>query len=161
MPLRLAKTALTTEVIVFWVSHSRATLIENLIVRMNASTDPADIQFGQSYTLPSNWTDGTVNSDPRAPRSGFRFINNTSAASAIVYKRINGQQTPIYFSVDGPLPKGTEDMTPVKKVSVWFSKEAESATMISDFQGQVREVDMTGSTDVTLEYDASGNWNQM
>ncbi|KAJ4028927.1 hypothetical protein NW761_014255 [Fusarium oxysporum] len=127
-------------------------------VIFNASTDIADIQFGQSYTLPADWTNGNINSDPNAPKGGFRFINQTNGAAAVVYKRINGKFAPIYFSAAAPLPKGTEDLTPVEKVAVWFQANTETATMISEFVGEPKEVNMTGKTEALLDY--NGNWTQ-
>ncbi|CVL11697.1 hypothetical protein FPRO06_13006 [Fusarium proliferatum] len=125
-------------------------------VIFNAATDIADIQFGQSYTLPADWTNGTINTDPKAPKGGFRFINQTNGAAAVVYKKVNGKFAPIYFSASAPLPKGTEDLTPVEKVAVWFQANTQTATMISEFNGEPKEVDMTGKTEAALEYD--GNW---
>ncbi|EWZ43428.1 hypothetical protein BFJ70_g12660 [Fusarium oxysporum] len=127
-------------------------------VIFNASTDTADIQFGQSYTLPADWTNGNINSDPNAPKGGFRFINQTNGAAAVVYKRINGKFAPIYFSAAAPLPKGTEDLTPVEKVAVWFQANTETATMISEFVSEPKQVDMTGKTEALLDY--NGNWTQ-
>ncbi|SPJ73989.1 uncharacterized protein FTOL_03719 [Fusarium torulosum] len=125
---------------------------------LNASTDVTDIQAGQSYTLPENWTNGVVNQDSASPPGGFKFINKTNGAGAIVYRRVGGKPSPIYFSSYAPLPPGTEDLTPVSKVKVWFSRDVQPGTMISHFDSEAMEVDLSGRTQIELGYD--GRWSQ-
>ncbi|KAF5656803.1 hypothetical protein FHETE_10777 [Fusarium heterosporum] len=125
---------------------------------LNSATDLTDIQPGQSYTLPANWTNGVVNPDSTSPAGGFKFINKTNGAGAIVYKRINGKPSPIYLSPYAPLPPGTEDLTPVSKVTVWFSRDVQPGTMISRIDTQSMEVDLSGRTQIELGYD--GSWSQ-
>ncbi|KAM6525282.1 hypothetical protein FALCPG4_010840 [Fusarium falciforme] len=126
-----------------------------------AATSPADINLGQSYTLPQDFTDGTVNDDSSAPKDGIRFVNETRGAAAILYKKINGQHAPIYISAMAPLPQGTEDITPLSRVAVWFQNEAQTSMMISNLPGGSREMEMSFLTEATLEYTGSGNWVQV
>ncbi|KAI8666242.1 hypothetical protein NCS57_00848500 [Fusarium keratoplasticum] len=126
-----------------------------------AATSQADINLGQSYTLPQDFTDGTVNDDSSAPKDGIRFVNETRGAAAILYKKINGQHAPIYISAMAPLPQGTEDITPLSRVAVWFQSEAETSMMISNLPRGSREMEMSFMTEVTLEYTGSGSWVQV
>lgn len=129
------------------------------LVKFEASTVPLDIKFGQSYTQPKTWVTGTVDKDPQAPPKGFRFINNTSGAAAVVYKKINGVASPIYFSAKAPLPPGKEDLIPVNKVAVWFSCSAVTQTMISSFGTSFQVVDYTGKTQAAVKYNEEGDWS--
>src|SRR4051794_23487794 len=124
-----------------------------------AHTNIVDIEFGQSYTQSKSWTTGPVSADKNAPSAGFRFINETSAAAAVVYRKIMGQVSPIYFSANAPLPPGTEDLTPINKVAIWFSNTAVTSTMISNFQGTSQEIDFTGRKNALVKYAVDGTWS--
>lgn len=128
---------------------------------VTAATSMADISLGQSYTLPRDFSDGTVNDDSSAPKDSIRFVNEASAAAAIVYKKIGGQNAPVHISSMAPLPPGTENITPLSRVAVWFQSDVQASVMISDFRGTCREVEMSWMTEATLEYTASGNWVQV
>lgn len=134
-------------------------LINSLfLVQFEPSTDIIDIKFGQSYTQEADWTTGTVDNDPAAPAKGFLFINKTNGAAAVVYRKINGAKAPIYYSTNAPLPPGTEEITPVGKIAVWFSARHESATMIAEERSAIIEVDFTARSQATVQYGAEGNW---
>lgn len=126
-----------------------------------AVTSQSDINVGQSYTLPEDFTDGTVKDDSSAPKDGIRFVNETRGAAAILYEKINGQHAPIYISSMAPLPKGTEDITPLSRVVVWFQHEAETSMMISNLPGGTKEMELSFTTEATLEYTGSGSWVQL
>lgn len=128
-------------------------------MKFDNATNIIDIKLGQSYTQPADWTTGSVNDDSNAPSAGFRFINKTSGAAAVLYKKINGLNSPIYFSANAPLPPGAEEFTPVNKVAVWFSSTVTTSTLISNFQGKVQEVDFTGRKEVAVEYSGTGAWS--
>ncbi|RSL63053.1 hypothetical protein CEP54_005377 [Fusarium duplospermum] len=129
-------------------------------VMVREATRTADINLGQSYTLPQDFTDGPINDDSLAPKDGIRFVNKTNSAAAILFKKINGENTPIYISANAPLPTGTEDIEPLSRVAVWFQSEAETSTMISELPGAYRELEMSFMTEATLEYTGSGSWVQ-
>ncbi|KAJ4319548.1 hypothetical protein N0V84_006278 [Fusarium piperis] len=127
---------------------------------VTAATSMVDINLGQTYTLPQDFTNGTVNNDPSAPQDGFRFFNEAGSAAAIIYKRINGQNAPIYISAMAPLPPGTEDITPLSRVAVWFQRDVETSVMVSELHGASREMEMSWMTEANLEYTGSGVWVQ-
>ncbi|RSL54736.1 hypothetical protein CEP53_007358 [Fusarium sp. AF-6] len=122
------------------------------------ATRTADINLGQSYTLPQDFTDGPINGDPSAPKDGIRFINETNGAAAILFKKINGEKVPIYISANAP--GSTEDIEPLGRVAVWFQSETETSMMISELPGAYRELEMSFMTEATLQYTGSGSWVQ-
>lgn len=125
------------------------------------STSLKPIKYGQSYTLPKDWTDGTVQSDPNAPDNGFLFINQTPSAACVLFKNFAGQFNPIYTTVAGPVPPGTEAIVPTEKVSVWFQvgDEQPGTKVNDDFKTTSITVDFNGTTTRTVKYDADGNWS--
>ncbi|KAI0127171.1 hypothetical protein BJ170DRAFT_364547 [Xylariales sp. AK1849] len=121
------------------------------------ATTPQDIEFGQTYEVDSSWTTLPPNPDAKAPKAGFRFRNKTKS-SAVVYKIVNGSRKAAYFSSAGPLPPGTEDLTPKAKCRVWFSSNHDTESMISDFNGDEKSVDLTGKTSAEVWFTADGLW---
>jgi hypothetical protein len=108
--------------------------------------------------LPADWTDQVPNADPHAPQAGFMFINKTPAASAVVYKEINGVPAPIYVSAAGPLPPGREALIPKTAIGVWFQVAADTGTMISEFDTDMLTIDYTGTTTHSIAYSSDGVW---
>ncbi|RSM12719.1 hypothetical protein CDV31_006186 [Fusarium ambrosium] len=122
------------------------------------ATRTVDINLGQSYTLPQDFTDGPINDDPSASKDGIRFVNETNGAAAILFKKINGAKVPIYISANAP--GSTGDIEPLGRVAVWFQSEAETSMMISELPGAYRELEMSFMTEATLQYTGSGSWVQ-
>ncbi len=123
------------------------------------STTPQNILFGESYVLPADWTDQVPNIDAHAPQDGFLFWNKTPAASAVVFKKVNGVPAPIYISAAGPLPPGKELLTPKSTAGVWFQAASDSGTMISEFDTDMLTVQYDGTTTHTVSYSAQGVWS--
>ena len=122
-----------------------------------AGTTVQPIKFGQTYVLPKDWTDTKPIPDPQAPPAGFRFQTRTEA-SVVVYKMVHGNISPIYISAPGPLPPGHEDLVPKAACRVWFAANVETQCMVSDYQSDTMDIDLTGSTSVIVKYDATGTW---
>jgi hypothetical protein len=103
-------------------------------------------------------TDGTIGSG--GPANGFNFINEASAAAAVVYKKVEGSWAPVYVSKNAPLPPGTETLIPVVQVAVWFASSAKTANMISIFGSNSCTIDMTQNQSHTaeIEYTQDGHW---
>lgn len=125
--------------------------------KFTTATKPQSIEFGQSYAIDDTWTTKPVNPDKQAPKKGFLF-NNDTIASCVVYKIIQGKSTPVYISAGGPLPPGQEVLIPKAKCKVWFSSVHSTASMISNFTGRAKEVDLTGQTEVSVWYTGGGLW---
>jgi len=126
--------------------------------KFTVSTTPQNVLFGESYTLPADWTDQSPNADPHAPQDGFLFINKTPGASAIVYKKVNGVPSPIYISGAGPLPPGKETLTPKTSMMVWFEAASDTGIMVSEFDTPQFTIDYIGTTTHTASYSADGTW---
>jgi hypothetical protein len=97
-------------------------LFADLIVQFDAFTDVFPIEFGQAYTQPKNLTNGFIGGG--GPENGFEFINQASAAAAVVYKKVEGSWSPVYVSQDAPLPPGTETLIPIVSAAIWFANNA-------------------------------------
>ncbi len=126
--------------------------------KFTVSTTPENILFGESYILPADWTDTVPNIDPHTPQDGFTFVNKTPAASAVIYKKLNGGPSPIYISAAGPLPPGKEQLTPKTTMGVWFQAASDSGTMISEFDTDMLSVEYQGTTVHTISYSSEGVW---
>ena len=130
-------------------------------VKFAASTGkPVPIAFKQSYTQTPVFVPGIVNSDPSAPDSGFKFINQAKAASAVVYKWLNNDWSPIYISQAAPLGPGTETLIPKVVCAIWFSVAAETSSMVSNFSTTPLIIDLTnnGSGKAVASYNKDGAW---
>lgn len=141
--------------------HCASSICSQCQVQFNVSTNTVDITPGQSYTQPESWINGSVNNDSKAPSGGFLFINQTRGAAAVLYRKVNGRNSPIYFSANAPLPQGTEEITPLKKVRVWLASETESGTLVSDPRAEVHEVDFTRRPQAGIRLGADGSWANM
>lgn len=134
-------------------------LLNENAVQITSATTMKPVYFQQSYTLPPDWTDRTPKTDKAAPMYGFQFINEAVDASCVLYKKINGNFTPIYLSAAGPLPPGIENMIPKVKAKVWFANSIETATMISSFETTSMTIDFTGKTKEKVAFDDNGIWS--
>lgn len=57
-------------------------------------------------------------------------------------------------------PPGFATMIPIPKVCFWFQANLKTNTMITVDKSDVFEVDLTGSTSATINYDANGVWSR-
>ena len=130
------------------------------VVKFTTSTTPQEIKYGQTFPIDDSWVTKPVNNDKQAPKAGFRFQNGT-IASAVVYKKVQGVPTAVYFSALGPLPPGTEDLEPKAKARIWFSAHHETGSLVSNFTSVPIDLDLTGKTQASVMYDANGMWNKL
>ncbi|OAA34537.1 hypothetical protein NOR_08403 [Metarhizium rileyi] len=125
-------------------------------VEFDSNTTPSDISFQQTYTLPSDWTDGNVSPNGKLDPGSYSFANNTDGeASAVIYKPINGQPAPFYVSQSPVFSKGTETLTPKLFVALWFQKNATTKTMISLSSSQISEFNFTGRSSLNAHWDGA------
>ncbi|OHE91291.1 hypothetical protein CORC01_13406 [Colletotrichum orchidophilum] len=128
-------------------------------VKFDVATAQQPIAFGESWTLPPDWTDGFTSSDEKAPGNGFIFNNLTSSASAVVYKTVNGVEAPVHVSQFGPLPPGSETLTPKPLAAVWFQPSAETGAMIDKVHdSSLKVIDFEDVMSHEIEYGPSGSW---
>lgn len=129
---------------------------DQLIVTFDSNTTPTDIKFQQVYTLPPDWTDGTISPNDKLDKGSYQFQNKTaSEASAVIYKPINGEPTPFYISSSPVFSQGSETLTPRLFVALWFQKNATTKTMISLNSSSVSEFDFTGRNSLKAKWDGS------
>ncbi|KAJ8109438.1 hypothetical protein OPT61_g7461 [Boeremia exigua] len=113
-------------------------------VKFHVSTSAQDIKFQEVYTLPPDWTDGTISQDPKLDDTSFKFVNETEkTASAVIYKLIQGKPTPFYISQSPVFSKGNEVLTPKLKVALWFQKDVETGNMFSKNGTKLTAIDFT------------------
>ncbi|RGP64260.1 hypothetical protein FSPOR_8080 [Fusarium sporotrichioides] len=124
-------------------------------VKFNISTRPTPIQFNEVYTLPANWTDGIVSTDILPTANSFAFINQTSGASAVIYKIINGKSLPFFISPNPLDPGATEVMTPKATVALWFQQNVETGTMVSVVKDELSTFDFSDKSSLQLMWNGS------
>ncbi|SPJ70605.1 uncharacterized protein FTOL_00333 [Fusarium torulosum] len=121
-------------------------------VKFKISTNTAIINFAEVYTLPRDWSDGTISKG--GVKDAFKFVNKTTGvASAVIYKRINGQDLPFYISTSPVDSDGNEVMTPKSVVALWFQKDAETGTMTSVNKSDVSIFDFANRSSINLKWD--------
>lgn len=130
--------------------------LSNDPVKFSVSTTPAGIDFQNVYTLPPDWTDGSISPDSTLGKTSFKFSNQTNdKVSCVVYKSIKGRPTPFYISQSPVYSRGTETLTPKLTVALWMQKDAETGTMISINKGMVAEFDMGNTDSANLVWNGS------
>ncbi|RKL46665.1 hypothetical protein BFJ70_g3150 [Fusarium oxysporum] len=93
--------------------------------------NPTAIKFGEVYTLPPTWYNGTI-STATIPSNSFKFVNETgSEASAVLFKTVISQDMPFYISSPPVDPWTNELMSPSSVAALWFQNYAEARTMVS------------------------------
>ncbi|KXH47412.1 hypothetical protein CSIM01_05349 [Colletotrichum simmondsii] len=128
-------------------------------VKFDVATTQQPITFGESWTLPPDWTDGVTTTDETAPTDGFLFKNLASSASAVIYKTVNGVEAPVHVSQFGPLPPGSETLTPKPLAAVWFQPSAETGAMVDKIHdSSLKVLDFEDVTSHEIEYGPSGSW---
>lgn len=131
-------------------------------MKITITTKVQPISFGESYTLPADWANGTVAPDNNAPEDGFLFINQAPSAACVLLRTFgfNLPPTPIYTTVAGQIPPGTEGIIPTNQISVWFQvgDDLPGSRVTDDFKTTSVVVDFTGHTSYTVTYNAEGAW---
>lgn len=120
-----------------------------------------DVSPGSTTTLHEKGEISTDSSSAEAPKDSFVFTTETTSAVTL-YEEVNGGFAPIYVTHVGSMPPhSTETLTPTKKVFVWFSSDAQHASMFDGMQTQRKQVDMERGLEAAVKYDAEGNWSQL
>ncbi|KAJ9421121.1 hypothetical protein QL093DRAFT_2100959 [Fusarium oxysporum] len=111
--------------------------------KFNISTNPTAIKFGEVYTPPPTWYDGTI-STATLPCNSFKFINKTSSeASAVLFRTVISQGMPFYISSSSVDPWTKELMSPSSVAALLFQNYAEAGTMVSAIKS---DLSMFGSS---------------
>ncbi|CCT66572.1 uncharacterized protein FFUJ_03611 [Fusarium fujikuroi IMI 58289] len=149
---------ITSNVTVSWVDRFKISATMDKftdrvsMAKFNIVTDPADIKFGEVYTQPPTWVNGRI-STATLPNNSFKFVNDTDRrASAVVFKTINGKDSPFYISASPIDSKANELMTPSSVVALWFQRNAQVGTMVSLMKADISIFDLSSRSSVNLKW---------
>jgi hypothetical protein len=130
-------------------------------VKVKAMTETIDVGLGQTVTLNKHgdFLDPAVTG---GPSTGITLTNNyKSIHPGLNSVSISGDgtrvTTPIYVAQD-PIETGTDTLTPVDIVRVWFQQNVVTSTMISTDVTNSIDIDMTSTNTTARLYDNNDNW---
>ncbi|KAF5243373.1 hypothetical protein FANTH_8194 [Fusarium anthophilum] len=125
--------------------------------QVEASTDVESMSPGQTYTVNPDLT-GNVGGG--GPQGGFRFNNQANGASPILYRKMGFARAPIYVG-SSQLPRGaSQEIKLNNKVTVWFQSDGRTGTMIDGFHAEKIDIDMSGRTSATVNFNDSLMWSE-
>ncbi len=129
-------------------------------VTVKASTTPVNIELGQQSTMNK---EGILSpASTGGPSTAITLINDYGPIHPGVNQMstgITGKQltTPIYVAQD-QIALGSDALTPIEEVQVWFEQNIVTSTMFSDARSNAVTVDMTESNTQTRQY-SGGRWS--
>lgn len=124
-------------------------------VTVKATTKPVDIGLGQQSILDAYGTLGhpsTNSSDPTA----ITLVNNygdihpglNACSSGITGEELT---TPIYVA-ENSIVSGSDTLTPIDEVMVWFEQDVETSCMFSTARSNSEIIDLTHENEATRFY---------
>lgn len=128
-------------------------------VRVRTSTNTVSIRLGEQCTI--NQEGHIEGVKTGSYPDSIELINKFGAihpgVNALCYDlRGNQQVAPIYVAPEA-IVIGTDVLTPIEKVQVWFEQNIETGTMFSDARTNVQEIDLTNQPAVAYLY-KGGQW---
>ncbi|KAJ4007450.1 hypothetical protein NW766_010136 [Fusarium irregulare] len=118
---------------------------------LSTRTSLTSIKFDQVYALPPTWIDGDI-SNEKLPGKSFEMVDESSrGASAVLFRRINGQYMPFYVSNPPIESNGSEVLTPKLRVALWLQANAETGAMVSLNRADLSTFDFSGRNQVDLK----------
>ena len=129
-------------------------------VTVKASTTPVNIELGQQSTMNK---DGILSpASTGGPSTAITLVNDYGPIHPGVNQMstgITGKQltTPIYVAQD-QIALGSDVLTPVEEVQVWFEQNIVTSTMFSDARSNAVTIDVTETNTQTRQY-SGGRWN--
>ncbi len=129
-------------------------------VTVNVSTNSVNIGLGQQATLDAAGVLGAASTG--GPTTGITMVNDYGAIHPGLNQLstgIEGQQetTPIYVAQD-QIAVGSDVLTPIDEVMVWFEQNIQTSTMFSDAKSNSTTIDLTSSNSQTRLY-SNGKWS--
>lgn len=130
--------------------------------KVKAMTEIKDIGLGETITLNKHgdFDGGAVTGGPatgitlknlyKAIHPGLNSVSIAADGTRVT--------TPIYVAQD-PIETGTDTLTPVDIVRVWFQQDVHTSTMISTDVTNSVDIDMTSRDTAARLYDAHDNWS--
>ncbi len=118
------------------------TFQDNITVEVD--TNAISILLGQGATLDQNGNLGPAST--QNPPTAISMTNEYGPIHPGLNQLSTGQNgqsvTPIYVA-EYQIELGTDQLTPVDKVQVWFEQNIETSTMFSDARTNITEIDLT------------------
>lgn len=123
-------------------------------VHVKVSTNPVSIGLGQQSILSKSGVLG--NPKTGGPETAITMLNEYGSIHPGVNQLstgLDGSQvsTPIYVAPK-PIVLGTNSLTPIELVQVWFEQEIETGTMFSTARSNSTEIDLTHDNSQTRLY---------
>ncbi|KAF9455894.1 hypothetical protein BDZ94DRAFT_1241923, partial [Collybia nuda] len=116
---------------------------------VSEATNILPIALGESTELDVN---GIFQDAQGSPGGGSIIVNNNYGSINLgVEAKLGGVLAPIYVD-QLPAVAGTETLTPIEKVMVWFDRTLTSSTMFTSSVSLSFEIDFTGITTQTASY---------
>lgn len=131
--------------------------VGNVIVKVQTNT--VNIDLGQQATLDKEGVLGNASTGGKS--TGITLVNDYGPIHPGLNQLstgIGGQQesTPIYVATD-QIALGSDLLTPIEEIMVWFEQNIETSTMFSVARSNSVTIDMTESNSETRQY-SSGKW---
>ncbi|WP_203612748.1 hypothetical protein [Amycolatopsis sp. SID8362] len=129
-------------------------------VGVRVSTKKVPIGLGDEVVLDKNGVLGTPSSGDTP--TGITLINEYASihpglCAAATDIDGNASTSPIYVAEDAIIP-GTDVLTPVECVQVWFEQDIATSTMFSSARSNAVEIDLTGQDSAARLY-SGGAWS--
>ncbi|KAI0816038.1 hypothetical protein BC628DRAFT_1152579 [Trametes gibbosa] len=110
--------------------------------RVSASTETAEVKYGQTAVIDENGNMGNAQGTPDSSGS-FTVVNKYGQLNIGVMGYLGGAFSPIFVSPDA-LVTGTVKLTPFETVLVWFDTTHITSTIVTTAIANSIEVEFTG-----------------
>lgn len=129
-------------------------------VRVRVSTNVVDIHLGEQCTL--NAEGHLENVKTGSYKDAIELINQFGAihpgVNALCYDLQGNQQVATIYVASQAIVIGTDILTPIERVQVWFEQNIETGTMFSDARTNVQEINLTNQPSAAYLY-KGGQWS--
>ncbi|GAB2777184.1 hypothetical protein [Amycolatopsis magusensis] len=129
-------------------------------VGVHVATNQVSIGLGEQATIDSGGVLGEASSG--GPATAITMVNDYGPIhpGLCAYStdiQGNSTTTPIYVAED-PIVSGSDTLTPVESVQVWFEQDVKTSTMFSTARSNSVEIDLTEHDSATRLY-SDGGWS--
>ncbi len=129
-------------------------------VTVNVQTNLVNIELNQQATLDAAGVLGAASTG--GSTTGITMVNNYGDIHPGLNQLSTGlsgvqETTPIYVAPEVMVP-GSDLLTPIDEVMVWFEQNIETSTMFSDARSNSTTIDMTSVNTQTRQY-SDGKWS--
>jgi hypothetical protein len=129
-------------------------------VQVIATTNTVDIDLGQQTTMSK---EGVLSpAKAGGPTDSLTFNNNYNPIHPGVNAYTVGidglPYTTAIYVAESAIAPGSDTLTPVESVMVWFDQEVTTGTMFSSARSNTQEIDLTQTDVITYSY-SNGQWS--